>query len=124
MARTFEEIKDAIKNDTTLPFKIITEGDTYITIEDEEGYRASMQVETMGFSRKMEYATALSFATVHKPNRKSGSGYKGREISPNASISLIVETLKVTLEDSKSRILSGREKMDTRKPHENGKYLI
>ncbi|WP_090739318.1 hypothetical protein [Paenibacillus sp. Mc5Re-14] len=124
MFKSFNEITEAIKADKTLPFKIIVEGETYFTVEDAEGFRAYMQLETLGFSKRFEYALSLSCSTVHKPNRKTGSGRKGVECPPDSTLETIVNCLNRTLDESKRRITLGQERMDTRKPHENGKYLV
>lgn len=124
MFTTFEEITKEIKTDSSLPFRIITEGEKYFTVEDAEGYRAYMQVESYSFNGRLDYAMGLSFATVHKPNRKTGTGHRIFQISVSSSLDEIVSTLKETLVYSKRNIVMGKEQMDTRKPHENRKYLV
>lgn len=124
MFKTFNQITEAIKANTSLPFKVITEGEKYFTVEDAEGYRAYMQVDTFASNGDLSRAFSLSCATVHNPNKKTGTGFISVGCPVDSNLERIIECLNKTLDESKQRITLGQERMDTRKPHQNGKYLV
>lgn len=114
MALSIREIKDHIKNDESLPFKIITEGNTYLTVEDADGYRAYMQAETMSSVDDPNRFFGYVFDTVHLPNRNTGSGHRYLETSTNITMPVVLEKLNETLASSRMNIIHGKERMDTR----------
>lgn len=118
----FNEVLNAVKgSDLTL----LTEGETYFTVENAEGFRAYCQAEVYGNElENLDYYKGYSFSTVHQPNRKTGTGYRLITEAKINDETALFKLLDRTLENSTARINSGRERKDTRKPHENGKYLI
>lgn len=119
--KTIEEIIESIERDNK-DLKVIIKGDTYITVENEEGYRAYMEIDKFGSSP--EFFSGFIFATVHRPNKKTGTGYRFGYLQFDVTMDTVVNKLRDTLKQSKENIKSGDERMDTRKPHESGKYLV
>jgi hypothetical protein len=120
---SFNEVLETAKLNPR--WEVITEGKNYFTVEDQDGYRAYFEVEHYGGDiEKVEYYRRFKFATVHAPNRKTGTGWQYADVSPMAEVNDVLKLITRTLERSRSNIESGRERMDTRKPHENRHYLI
>jgi hypothetical protein len=106
-ALPFNEIVEKVKQ----THEIIVEGKTYFTVENEEGFRAYVQVNLFGGRvDNPNYYQNLSFSTVHKPNHKTGGGYQFRTIDPTSTIEQILKAIDETLVQSKSNIQSGKEK--------------
>ena len=96
----FDEIKEHIRNNPQPGFKIITEGDTYITVEDSEGHRAYMQAEKVG----KKYLRSYTFYTEHKQHRHMGAGRLVSEELPTLTLEQIVDMLQQTCNASKAAV--------------------
>lgn len=120
----FNEVLTLVKESDLL---VIVEGDNYFTVENKEGFRAYCQLDFYGPKQNIDnlfYYKGYMFSSVHKPNKKTGTGYQEYNEVKIETKEDVFKYLNKTLERSKERILSGREKMDTRKAHENKKYLV
>lgn len=118
----FNNLLNAAKEQEDL--KVMIENDSYFTVEDEEGYRAYCQVNVYGYKYdNPDYYRGFDFSTVHRPNRKTGSGWQYMADVVINSEEEGLKALRETLERSKSKIVSGREQKDTRQPNENRKYF-
>lgn len=118
----FNEVLNMVKGSD---LKVLTEGKSYFTVENEEGFRAYCQAEVFGYDLDNENCyKGYNFSTVHQPNRKTGTGWQEFKEVPVNSEEQFFNLLNKTLEKSEMRIKHGKERMDTRKPHENGQYLI
>lgn len=119
----FSEILAEVKKNPK--WKVVTEHKNYFTVEDQDGYRAYFQVDHWGYEfENPHFYQSFDFSTVHLPNRKTGSGWQYAAIMPTDDIERIIKMLHKTLERSRQNIESGRERMDTRKPHTNRHYLV
>lgn len=120
---TFTEILTHVQENLT-DLQVLITGKNYFTVENDEGYRAYFEIPVYGYNyENPNYYKGFHFATCHKPNKNSGTGYSFRDLQYNATIDEIVTTLYETLGQSKYNILSGKAKIDTRKPHPNGRYF-
>lgn len=121
---TFTQILTHVQENLT-DLQVVTIGKNYFNVENAEGYRAYFEIPVYGYNyENPNYYKGFNFSTCHKPNRNTGTGWQHIELRYNATIDEIVTALYDTLEKSKKNIVSGKEKMDTRIPHENGKYFI
>jgi hypothetical protein len=107
-------------------FKLITDGDTYFTVEDtKNGHRAYFQVNRYGHKNEPKYYRNYEVSTVHKPNKLTGSSREFRTLPPDTSLYVIVSVIIDALMESKRIIESGREQMDDRyryKPNLNRSF--
>lgn len=120
------EVKEFLKNQTTrikeyiksnedkLNFKIVSEGNIYFTVENEEGYRAYLEAELI---------EGFRFTTKHKPNRKTGTGHYFACMPFDSTDSMIIKKLNETLLQSKTNILLGIESVDDRNVAPSRKYF-
>lgn len=120
---TFQEVLAAAENNPA--WTVITRGDSYFTVENHEGYRAYVQVECYGYHYdNPNYYRCFWASTTHKPNKKTGSGWQVGSVPPNVTLMQVIRLINNALEKSKMKVESGAEQKDTRKPSENGKYLV
>jgi hypothetical protein len=115
MMLKFNDVLNMVKGKEEL--KVLTEGNTYFTVENEEGYRAYCEVGVYGNDLdNTDYYQGYKFSTVHRPNRKTGSGWQlMKDVAVNNEED-VFRCLDNTLQRSKERIQSGREGKDTRQP--------
>lgn len=106
--QTYKEIKDAIKSKNDLPFHIISEGNKYIVIENDEGYRAYMELESFRPHDRLDHAFRFAFATRHN---QEVYGWYISTLPLSSTMDEIIRCLNETLECSKMQFLYGEHPM-------------
>ena len=120
---TFTQILTHVQENET-ELQVLTTGKNYFTVENAEGYRAYFEIPVYGCNyENPNYYKGFHFGTVHKPQKKNGSGFSFKDLQYNVTLNEIITTLYETLEESRYHISRGYVEMDTRKPHSSGKYF-